>query len=45
MSERYTVISSDCHAGATVDAYKDYLEAKWHEEFDEWRAGLQQPVP
>jgi predicted TIM-barrel fold metal-dependent hydrolase len=43
MNERYTVISSDCHAGAAVDTYKDYLEAKWHEDFDEWRAAYSNP--
>ena len=43
MSERYTVISSDCHAGAAIDTYKDYLEARWHEEFDEWRAAYSNP--
>jgi predicted TIM-barrel fold metal-dependent hydrolase len=39
MSERYTIISADCHAGGSHVQYRDYLEAKWHEEFDEWRGG------
>ncbi|MEZ5166877.1 MAG: hypothetical protein R2695_10435 [Acidimicrobiales bacterium] len=39
MTERYTIISSDCHAGGSHAQYRDYLEAKWHDEFDEWRGG------
>ena len=35
-SDRYVVISSDCHAGADLPDYKSYLERKWHDEFDAW---------
>jgi predicted TIM-barrel fold metal-dependent hydrolase len=35
-TERYTVISADGHAGASVPAYRDYLESRWHDEFDAW---------
>ncbi len=42
-TDRYTVISSDCHAGAAVDAYKDYLESEWHDDFDDWRAQYRNP--
>jgi predicted TIM-barrel fold metal-dependent hydrolase len=35
-SNRYTIISSDCHAGADLPDYKPYLESKWHDEFDAW---------
>ena len=24
-TDRYTVISADCHAGASMDTYRDYL--------------------
>ena len=41
--ERYTVISADCHAGAGIQAYKPYLEAKYHEEFDAWAAAFVNP--
>jgi predicted TIM-barrel fold metal-dependent hydrolase len=34
--DRYIVVSSDCHAGAPMEVYRDYLEKRWHEEFDEW---------
>ena len=43
MSDRYTVISADCHAGATVAAYRDYLEEEWLEEFDAWRGRYANP--
>ena len=34
--DRYTVISSDCHAGADLLAYRDYLPAALHDDFDAW---------
>ena len=40
---RYVVISSDGHAGADLLDYKPYLEAKYHEEFDEWAAKFSNP--
>jgi predicted TIM-barrel fold metal-dependent hydrolase len=40
---RYTVISSDCHAGADLADYRPYLEARWHEEFDRWLRGYENP--
>ena len=32
----YVVITSDCHAGAELRAYKPYLAFAFHEEFDSW---------
>ena len=40
---RYTVISSDCHAGADLADYRPYLEARWHEAFDRWLQGYENP--
>jgi predicted TIM-barrel fold metal-dependent hydrolase len=40
---RYTVISSDCHAGADLADYRPYLEARWHEAFDGWLQGYENP--
>jgi predicted TIM-barrel fold metal-dependent hydrolase len=37
-SSRYVLISSDCHAGADLPDYKQYLEQQWHDEFDAWAA-------
>jgi predicted TIM-barrel fold metal-dependent hydrolase len=34
----YTIISSDTHAGADLLAYRPYLGADLHEEFDAWAA-------
>ena len=41
--DQYVVISSDTHAGADRLQYKDYLEAKWHDDFDVWAANYESP--
>src|SRR6476620_3390792 len=41
--ERYTIISSDGHAGADLLDYKPYLAARWHDEFDAWAAAYENP--
>lgn len=43
MSTPYTIISSDCHAGADIADYKPYLESRFHARFDEWSASYQNP--
>ncbi len=35
-TDHHVVISADCHAGADLWDYKNYLEKKYHEQFDEW---------
>jgi predicted TIM-barrel fold metal-dependent hydrolase len=35
-SDRYTVISADCHAGADLRDYRPFLEAEFLDEFDDW---------
>src|SRR5436305_10967559 len=35
MSERYLVISSDCHAGRPNEEYRPYLDPGYREAFDE----------
>ncbi|MEU8135997.1 amidohydrolase family protein [Streptodolium elevatio] len=40
---RYTVISSDGHAGADLLDYRPYLDREHHEEFDRWAAQLVNP--
>jgi predicted TIM-barrel fold metal-dependent hydrolase len=32
----YVVVSSDTHAGLQVEAYREYLDAKFLPQFDEW---------
>jgi predicted TIM-barrel fold metal-dependent hydrolase len=40
----YIVITADTHAGASVDAYRDYLDPSWRQLFDEWRGGYKNPA-
>ncbi|MDQ1507545.1 MAG: hypothetical protein QOD57_5272 [Actinomycetota bacterium] len=42
-SGRYVVISADGHAGAPLLGYKEYLEKRWHEPFDEWATSFADP--
>lgn len=34
MSDKFIVVSSDCHAGLPIAQYKDYTEEKYHEMLD-----------
>jgi len=43
MSERYLVISADCHGGGNIEDYKPYLASRWHDEFDAWAATYEIP--
>ena len=38
MSERYTIISADAHAGLHCEEYRPYLDARYHRQFDEYLA-------
>ncbi|MEI7591617.1 MAG: amidohydrolase family protein [Actinomycetes bacterium] len=42
-SDRYTVISSDCHAGGNHQHYREYLDPAWRDEFDAWRGKYKNP--
>jgi predicted TIM-barrel fold metal-dependent hydrolase len=42
-TDRYTIISSDCHAGGNHLQYREYLESRFHEQFDAWRAKYKNP--
>ena len=35
--DRFVVISADCHATARPDQYADYVEARFQQDFDEYR--------
>src|SRR6478752_2100468 len=39
-SDRYVIISSDSHAGASLRDYKPYLGGAFHDEFDAWAASF-----
>jgi predicted TIM-barrel fold metal-dependent hydrolase len=43
MTERYTVISADCHGGGDIPDYRPYLGRSLWEEFDAWREGFVNP--
>jgi predicted TIM-barrel fold metal-dependent hydrolase len=44
MSESpYAVITSDAHAGASIATYRDYLDAKHQQLFDDWRGSYSNP--
>lgn len=42
-NDPYVLISADCHAGARISGYRDYVEEKYLERFDEWREKYRNP--
>ena len=38
MSDKYLVISSDCHAGLPADQYREYVDPKFRDTYDEFVA-------
>jgi len=40
MSDRYVIVSSDCHAGPPADQYREYMDPGYRERYDEFLAGL-----
>jgi predicted TIM-barrel fold metal-dependent hydrolase len=42
-TDRYTIISSDCHAGGNHQQYREYLDPAYVERFDEWRGRYKNP--
>jgi predicted TIM-barrel fold metal-dependent hydrolase len=41
--DRYVVISADCHAGGSMDTYRDYLESRYLDDFNAWRGAYRNP--
>ncbi len=41
--DRYIVISSDGHAGGQMTEYREYLEQRYLDEFDEWAKSYVNP--
>jgi hypothetical protein len=35
--DRYVLVSADCHAGGSMEQYREYLAPEYHDEFDAWR--------
>jgi predicted TIM-barrel fold metal-dependent hydrolase len=42
-ADRYTVISSDTHAGGSHAMYREYLDPQYLEDFDAWRGKYKNP--
>jgi predicted TIM-barrel fold metal-dependent hydrolase len=42
-TEPYILITADTHAGGSHVAYRECLEAKYRDKFDEWRGGYKNP--
>ena len=43
MNENYVVISTDCHAGGSMDQYREFLDPKWLAEYEAWRGAYKNP--
>ncbi|MEY2463573.1 MAG: hypothetical protein QOH64_1711 [Acidimicrobiaceae bacterium] len=42
-SDRYTIISADCHGGGSHAQYREYLDPAYLEDFDAWRGKYKNP--
>ena len=42
-STPYITITADTHAGAAIDAYREYLDPKRRTDFDDWRRAYSNP--
>ncbi|MFM7070137.1 MAG: amidohydrolase family protein, partial [Actinomycetes bacterium] len=42
-TERYTLLSADCHAGGNHATYREYLDPAYRQRFDDWRGGYTNP--
>ncbi len=41
--DRYLLISADCHAGGSIEQYREYLDPQYRDEFDAWRGRYSNP--
>jgi hypothetical protein len=42
-TDRYTIISADCHAGGSHKQYREYLDPRFLDDFDAWREKYKNP--
>jgi len=42
-NDPYLLITADTHAGGSHEQYREYLEPKYREIFDDWRGGYKNP--
>ena len=43
MNDRYLLISADCHAGGSMEQYREYLDPEYRDEYDTWRQRYSNP--
>ena len=43
-NDPYVIITADTHAGASIEAYRSYLDSKYHADFDAWRSSHKNPT-
>ncbi|MDZ7674911.1 MAG: amidohydrolase family protein [Acidimicrobiales bacterium] len=43
MSDHYTIISADCHAGGSHAQYREFLDPEYRDDFDAWRGEYKNP--
>ena len=43
MSDHYTIISADTHAGGSMEMYREYLDPAYADDFDRWRGAYRNP--
>ena len=41
--DAYVIISADCHGGGGIYDYRDYLDSRYHDDFDAWAATYEIP--
>ncbi len=42
-SDHFTIITADSHAGGSHADYREYLDPKYHDDFDAWRGEYKNP--
>jgi len=42
--EPFVIITADAHAGASIEAYRDYLDPAYRDDFDAWRGSYRNPA-
>jgi predicted TIM-barrel fold metal-dependent hydrolase len=43
VTDRYLLISADCHAGGSMEQYREYLDPEYRDEYDAWRGRYSNP--
>lgn len=43
MDDRYLLISADCHAGGSMEQYREFLDPAFRDEYDAWRGRYSNP--